>query len=129
MLRSPLHRFMGNAMLLTVSGRKSGRPITTPVNFHRSGQTLWILSHRDRKWWRNISSASPVTLHLDGEDLPGSADLVLDDASVAEQLEAYIQSIPGAARPLGIRIVGGLPDQQDLQRAAQERLFVKICVG
>jgi len=47
---------------------------------------------------------------------------------IAEQLEACIESVQAAARPLGIQILGGLPDRQDLQRAVQERLLVKVRV-
>lgn len=48
-LRSRLHSLMGNTMLITVRGRKTGKPITTPVNYVRAGTALWILTSRDRQ--------------------------------------------------------------------------------
>ena len=49
LLRSPLHGLLsGNTLLITVTGRKTGRPITTPVNYVRDGDRLWVISNRDR---------------------------------------------------------------------------------
>ena len=43
-LRSPLHAAMSNStMLLTFSGRKSGRTYTTPVNYVRDGDELLVV--------------------------------------------------------------------------------------
>ena len=42
-LRTPLYVFMGNTMLITVTGRKTGKKYTTPVVFYRDGDTLWII--------------------------------------------------------------------------------------
>ncbi len=55
LLYSPLQGILGGTlMLITVMGRKSGRAITTPVNYYRDGNILWVISNRDRKWWRNV---------------------------------------------------------------------------
>ncbi|MFH1186284.1 MAG: nitroreductase/quinone reductase family protein, partial [Chloroflexota bacterium] len=77
-LRSPLHGLAGNTMLITISGRKSGKPITIPVNYCRNGNTLWVLSTRTRKWWRNITPGSRVQVHLHGRELVGTAEVLLD---------------------------------------------------
>lgn len=53
-LRTPLYVFMGDTMLITVTGLKTGVKYTTPVGFYRDGDTLWIISSRDRTWWRNV---------------------------------------------------------------------------
>ena len=54
MLRSPFHIFMGGVLLITVTGRKSGRAISTPVNYARDGDTLLVTSKTDRTWWKNV---------------------------------------------------------------------------
>jgi hypothetical protein len=49
LLRSPLHGLLSaNTLLITMAGRKTGRPITTPVNYVRDGDRLWVISSRDR---------------------------------------------------------------------------------
>jgi deazaflavin-dependent oxidoreductase (nitroreductase family) len=129
MLRSPLHVLMGNTMLITVTGRKTGRPITTPVNYYRDGDSLWIISTRKRTWWRNMRTRHEVVLHLNGKDLPGEADLVLEEKAVARQIGEYVRRLPVSARPLGVRLSNGVVDAQDAARAAKDRLFVEVCIG
>ena len=126
MLRSPLHALLGSTMLITVCGRRSGKPNTTPVNYCRRGDTLWILSSRTRNWWRNIGPRSIVQLHLQGRDLAGTAELILDQAAVAALLGEYVGALPASARPLGVRVMDGVPNEQDMARLACERLFVKV---
>jgi len=128
MLRSPLHALLGNTMLITVTGRKTGRKITTPVNYSRLGDTLWILSTRDRTWWRNIKPGAAVSLRLNGREVPGSAELVMDEAKVAAQVGQYVGQLPSSASPLGIRMKNGVPDAEDTARLARDRLFVKVLI-
>ncbi len=79
MLRSPLHGMIDNGvMLITVTGRKSGKPITTPVNYLPLGDSLAIVSLRERTWWRNLrrrtspsEDGAAVTVRLKGKDAPG----------------------------------------------------------
>ncbi len=50
-LRSPLHGLLSQSfMLIRVTGRKSGRMISTPVNYVRDGSALWVTSQRQRRW-------------------------------------------------------------------------------
>lgn len=127
-LRSPFHTLMGNTMLITVHGRKTGRPITTPVNYVRSGNTLWVLTNRDRRWWRNVVPGSRVKFHMHGRDFEATAGLVTDASEVAAQLGAYVRAMPAAGRALGIHMVDGVPRPQDCARLAAERMFVKVCL-
>jgi len=43
-LRTPLRVFMGNTMLITVTGCKTGKKYSTPVGFYREGNILWVIS-------------------------------------------------------------------------------------
>lgn len=126
-LRSPLHGLLsGKTMLITVTGRKTGRTITTPVNFARDNGALLVISKRDRKWWRNLRGGAPVCLRLHGQDVTGYAEAVLDPKTIAAQLNSYILQIPYSARSLGIHIDAGKPDADDLARVAREWLIVRI---
>ena len=53
MLESPLQVLMGNTMLITLSGRKTGRKISLPVNYYQDLDALWVLTSRSRTWWRS----------------------------------------------------------------------------
>jgi len=125
-LRSPLYPLMGNTMLITVCGRRTGRPITTPVNYVLSGSALWVLTSRDRRWWRNITPGSRVNLHMQGRDVEAPAELVTDETIVAGQIGEYVRAAPASGRALGVRVVDGVPRSQDCDRLAGERLFVRI---
>ena len=127
-LKSPLHVMMGNTVLLTVTGRKTGRKIAVPVNYYRDGNTLWIISSRDRTWWRNLLNGGEVDLRLHGHDLRGFAEAILDEKDVAAQLDQYVRHNPVAARYMGVRVENGVPNCDDVARLAKERLFVRICV-
>ncbi len=127
-LRSPLHPlFSGNMMLITVTGRKSGRAITTPVNYYSDGDALWVISDRNRTWWRNVCGGAEVTLRLQGRDVKARAEIILDEQAVAKQLSGYVQHLPMSAGPLGVRVKNGVANREDTSRLAKERLFVKIC--
>lgn len=126
LLRTPLHVFMGNTMLLTVTGCKTGRKYSTPVGFYRDGETLWVLTSRDRTWWRNVRKGAHVSLLLKGKTMPAFAEAELDAEAVEARLRDYVQRIPMAARSMGIRIENKAPCTEDIARVAQDRLFVKV---
>ncbi len=129
LLNSPLHGLLsGSTLLITVTGRKTGRPITLPVNYAREGNTLWVISKRDRAWWRNLVGGAPVKLRLRGRELAAHGEAILDDSEVAGRLPAYLAALPISARSLGIRVVAGQPDQDDLRRAARQWLVVRVTV-
>ncbi len=127
-LQSPLHVFMGNTMLITVTGRKTGREITLPVNYYRDLDALWVLTSRSRTWWRNLQHGAQVSLHLNGRDLDGFAETVLDEKAVAARIGEYVCHLPMSAKPLGVRIQNGVANCEDMTHLARERLFVKICL-
>jgi len=127
MLRSPLHGVMsGSTMLVTVTGRKSGRLITTPVNYYQEGDTLWVISNRERTWWRNLKGGASLKLRLRGQELNGFGEVLLDEPAVAVQIGEYVRHLPISARALGVQVQAGQPDPADLARLAQERVMIRI---
>ena len=125
-LRTPLHVFLGNTMLITVTGCKTGRKYSTPVGFYRAEDCLWVMTNRDRTWWRNVRSQPNISLLLKGKTLNAVAEAELDENAVETRLFDYIQHIPMAAKSLGIRIENKIPCAEDIRRVAKDRLFVKI---
>ncbi len=125
-LRTPLHVFMGNTMLITVTGRKTGNKYSTPVGFYREGACLWVMTSRDRTWWRNVKNGTNVTLLLKGKTVSAFAEAELNEKAVETHLLDYIRYIPLAAKSLGIRMENKIPNTDDISRVAKDRLFVKI---
>jgi deazaflavin-dependent oxidoreductase (nitroreductase family) len=127
LLRSPLHGLLSkNMLLITVTGRKSGRQYTTPVSYTRQGEQLWVISKRERTWWRNLIGGAPVSLLLEGKTVPARGEAVTDEGRVAARLSEHLSRYPRIARPLGVLMTDGRPDPQTLSAAAQNWLFVCI---
>jgi deazaflavin-dependent oxidoreductase (nitroreductase family) len=127
LLRSSLHGLLSNGtMLLTVHGRKTGKPYTTPVDYYEEDGFLWILSNRDRSWWRNLQDGGNVEMLLKGKPVKGFAELEMDEKGVEAQLINYIRHKPYTAKPLGIQMKNKIPNKEDVSRVARDKLFVKI---
>jgi deazaflavin-dependent oxidoreductase (nitroreductase family) len=127
LLRSPLHGLLSNGtMLLTVRGRKTGAPYTTPVDYYEEDGFIWILSNRDRSWWRNLQGGADVEMLLKRIGVKGFAELELNEKGVEAHLVKYIQHKPYTAKPLGIHVKDKIPDSEDISRVAKDKLFVKI---
>ena len=126
-LRSPFYGLMGSGtLLITLTGRKSGKPVTLPVNFQPLDDALWITSLRSRLWWRNLQACPDVSLWLAGRQRAGRGEVVLDRQAVADRLARLFVLDPRLAAGLHVQMPGGVPDPVDLQRAAEERVLVKI---
>lgn len=125
-LRTPLHVFMGNTMLITVTGCKTGKRYSTPVGFYRDSDCLWVMTNRDRTWWRNVRNGAKVSLLLKGKSMDGFAQTELDENAVELRLLDYLRHVPLAAKSLGIRMENMSPNLDDVRSAAKDRLFVRI---
>lgn len=131
LLHSPMHGMLSkNFMLVTVAGRKSGKAYTTPVNYSREGNTLTVVSQRDRTWWRNLRGQRPVTLYLQGKNVPGSGTVIEEAAGVAQILADYLQKNPQLAKYFSVALdTSGQPQPDQVTRAAQDRVMIQIKLG
>jgi len=126
-LRSPLHGMLSNGMMLiTVTGCKTGKKYTTPVEYFREDGNLWVMTSRNRTWWRNLRGGSEVSLLLKRKPVTAFAELDLDAKAVEVHMAEYVKHMPQAAKPLGIRIENGIANAEDIARTAKDRLFVRI---
>jgi len=67
LLRSPAHRLVsGHLMLLTVTGRRTGRTFTFPVGYREDGDRLrvHVASPERKRWWRNLRGGAPVEVEI-----------------------------------------------------------------
>jgi hypothetical protein len=127
-LRSPLHGLVSsNTLLITVTGRKSGKSITTPTNYLRDGDTLTIISFKERTWWRNVRGGAAVAVCLQGRDMPGKGLVIEDTRQVADGLATFLTPLPHYARYFRISLsADGKPSAEDVTRAAQTRVIVQV---
>ena len=126
-LRSPFHGMLSNGMMLiSVTGRKTGKTYTTPVGFYEEGGYLWVITSRERSWWRNLQGGADVKLLLKRKPVNGFAETELDEKSVETRMYEYVKRIPQAAKPMGIHVENGAANAEDIARTAKDRLFVRI---
>ena len=129
-LRSPFHGMLSNGMMLiTITGRKTGKTYTTPVGYYMEDGTMWVITSRERTWWKNLQGGAKVDLLLKRKPVTGFADVDLDEKSVAARMVEYLHHVPQAAKPMKIRMEDGKPNQEDVGTTARDRLFVKIKVN
>ena len=77
-LRSPMHGLVSQTVLLvTFTGRKSGKTYTTPVSYTQSGEQVTVFTHAT--WWKNLLNNALVSLRIRGRELQGWAEPVDGD--------------------------------------------------
>jgi len=107
-----------NLMLISYTGRKSGKAYRQPVSYARDGETL--LTPGGGRWTLNLGGGRPARIRLRGRDLPASAELVTDPAEVERLLGVITRENPRAARFIPIpRRPDGRLDPDALAAALQ----------
>lgn len=128
LLRSPLHGMLSaGLMLITFTGRKSGKQFTTPVTYMRDGDTITCFTRSP--WWKNLQGGAPVTLRLQGRDRKGAAQVITDATAVAEATQTYLarNGGPKSAPRIGMTLDANRePTFEELLRAVQGRVLIRI---
>ena len=77
-VRSPLHGMVSKSiMLITFTGRKSGKTYSTPISYTQNDDVVTAFTHA--KWARNLEGGAPVTLTIKNKAVQGQATVVSDD--------------------------------------------------
>ena len=128
LLKSPFHSLVSkNMLLITVTGRKSGKLITTPTAYFREGNTLWIMSDRGSKWWRNLRGGANATVMLEGKRIQGRGSVIEDEHAVAQRLFDNFKVDAQRAKFAQVKIdENGSPVFEDCERTAKKMMAVKI---
>jgi deazaflavin-dependent oxidoreductase (nitroreductase family) len=107
-LRSPFSRICDRAVvLLTVTGRRTGRRFTFPVQYVEDGDTLWIVSGAgpEKTWWRNLVGGAPIDVLLRRRPLHGTAEVATygaEPTTVEDGIRRHMVRFPAFAEKLGI---------------------------
>jgi deazaflavin-dependent oxidoreductase (nitroreductase family) len=127
LLRSPLHRFASRQfLLLTVTGRKTGRVYTVPVTRHESGDALVVFAAGG--WRRNLRGGAAVRVTLDGSERTGEAQLEEDPDRVVQAYKRRLDELGNAgARMLGLKVNVERPvSAEEIKPAVAERAIATI---
>ena len=130
MLHSPFHVLMGGILLITVTGRKSGRAISTPVNYARAGgrddETLLITSRVDRTWWKNLRGGGKVTVLINGKTYQADAAVIEDHPQVDEALLRFFRLIKRTIAGIHLDKDGQPTQPEKFAQVAQTRVVIVL---
>jgi hypothetical protein len=126
LLRSPIHGLLsGSLMLITFTGRRSGRSFTTPVRYICNDGTVRCFTSSENQWWRNLRGGSPVTLRIAGQDVVYKAAATNDPENTRKWLIHYLGLFPQDAVYHDIRLEKGQLNVGDLDLAAKNAIVVE----
>jgi deazaflavin-dependent oxidoreductase (nitroreductase family) len=126
-LRSPVHGLVSKTVLLiTFTGRKSGKTFTTPVSYSQDGDRVYVFTHA--VWWKNLRRDTPVTLRIRGREFQGLPEPVAEDKqAVAAGLMAHLRKVPSDARYYGVTFDDHRnPKADQIEQAVQTVVMIRI---
>ena len=126
-LRSPLHGMVSKSVLLiSFTGRKSGKTYTTPVDYSQDGDQVYVFTHAN--WWKNLRGGAPVTLCIRGRELQGLAEPIAEDkGAVAAGLTEHLQKVPSDAKYYGVTFDDHRdPKAGEVEKAAQTVVMIRV---
>jgi len=133
-LRSPFHALLDRQlMLVTVTGRKSGKRYTIPVGYQRDGDRIVVLVSRaaTKIWWRNYRQEGAIEVHTGGTTRAGIAQVVAPGTDeFAAAFDSSFARMPWLSPQFGIAYVRGqglTDEQRDV--LAREAAVVRIDLG
>jgi len=129
LLRSPFHGLIDKStVLITFTGRRSGKTYTFPVSYVRDGNTLMIISRREHSWWKNFRGGIQVTLYLQGYNLKARGEVFTDTEIVANKLLMFLRQFPGYQRLMHMKLAAdGQPENPEaFQRFAQGMVIIQM---
>ena len=116
-------------LLLTTTGRKSGRPRVTPLVFEQQGETILVASARGASadWIRNIQANPRVRVRVGRRQFDGLAEATTDGEKIADYLQRQMERNP---RMFGAILrsegLSSRPSRAELVRFAPGRPMVTI---
>ena len=110
----------GRLMLLSYTGRKTGKAYRQPVSYVQHGETL--LTPGGGKWKLNLREGEPVPVRLRGHDILARPELVKDPDEIERLLAVMTAANPSVSAFVGI------PKGPD-DRLDRGRLETAVCYG
>ncbi|GBE65168.1 hypothetical protein MFM001_16300 [Mycobacterium sp. MFM001] len=107
LLRLPIGRARKQLMLLSFTGRKTGRQYSIPLTAHQLGNELYALTDSQWKW--NFRGGAAAQVFHDGKTSAMRGELVEDPVVIADLYRRCAQLYPGKdpQRTMGLKFRDG----------------------
>ena len=124
----PEVKLKGLVLLLTTTGRKSGLPRQTRLQYEEQAGVIYVAAARgqDADWFRNIVANPHVEVQMKAGRFCGLAEPITDPARIADFLELRLQRHPQMVRAM--LLLHGLmrPNRANLEQLAATLALVAI---
>ncbi len=124
--KNPKAPIGGVVLLLTTTGRKSGQPRVTPLQYEEENGVIYIGSARGTQadWFKNIVACPQVRVQIRTESFDAIAEPITDAQRIADFMELRLKQHP---RMVGLMMqLEGLPSRPS--RAQLEQYASKIAM-
>ena len=114
-------------MLITFTGRNSGRQFTTPVRYFRNDDIVRCFTSAEGQWWRNMRGGADVVLRIEGRDDPYHAKAVENDPEYVEKwFRTYLDLFPqDAAYHENRKSKDKSQESEDFEKALRSAILVE----
>jgi len=121
----PEVRLSGLVLLLTTTGRKSGLPRQTRLQYEKEEGVIYVAAARGQQadWFRNILANPCVEVQIGGQSQRGLAEPITDPARTADFLELRLKR-----HPLMIRLMLLSHGLVGADRAQLEQLAARLAL-
>lgn len=128
MLRSPKAKIGDHILLLSFTGRKSGKQYSIPVGYRKMDDHTLVL-FTDSPWYKNLRGGAPVQVLLKGRERTGRAVADADLDMLVRETAAHLRARGLAgAREIGIMGLKFLPTEDELRVMLRDRAKITVAL-
>ncbi len=117
-------------LLLTTTGRKSGQPRVTPLQYEEIDGAYYLGAARGLQadWVRNLQANPKVEVRVKARRFRGSAEVVTDPSRIADFLEVRLERHPHMVGLMMERVhrLAKRPTRAQLEKLAQTEALVIV---
>lgn len=110
-------------MVITTTGRKSGRKATIPISYKRDGNDLIGLNPGNSNWFHNVLVSREATLEVQGEKIEVKAKLVEDETERQRIFNLYKDDANIFQRIFKVSVTA---PEEELQKELKKWNFVRF---
>ena len=111
-------------MVITTTGRKSGKRHSIPIGYLRDGDDIVVLTGENvSNWFRNVLANGEATLEIKKEKFDVRGELITDEAERQRIFKMYQQNEKYFKSNFGIEVNS---TESELQAALAKRRFIRF---